>query len=233
MALTERAAVEIRRKHHVAAGKLTVIPTGVSGERHRPARIEDRRSARAMLGLPELAPVVVAVGALSPEKGLALAIEAVAALPAVHLIIAGDGPERANLEARAAGAASGRVHFTGALADPGVAFTCADVVALSSYTEGLPAVLIEAGLRGLSTVATDVGFVRDIVVNGETGTTVEPGNVIALREGIVRSLELAPSAGAAARARCLALFELSGVADRWTGLLRRIVDAGSRPSAQP
>ena len=51
-------------------------------------------------------------------------------------------------------------------------YDAADVLVLPSRTEGMPGVLIEAGMRALPVVATDVGYVRDVVVDGETGVIV-------------------------------------------------------------
>ncbi|MDQ1510124.1 MAG: hypothetical protein QOG50_1968, partial [Actinomycetota bacterium] len=154
VALTPEAATTLRDRYRVPDRKLTVIPTAASAARHPPATTEVRQAARSSLGIPADAPVAAVIGALSREKGVDVAIDAAALLPKVHLVVAGDGPERAALEAASTRDAAGRVHFIGALIDPSPAFDAADIVLLPSRTEGLPAVLIEAGLRGLPAVAT-------------------------------------------------------------------------------
>ena len=226
VALTPRAADEIRGKYLVGAGRLRVIPSGISPELHQPSDDRARQIARDRLGLDRDVVVAATLGALSPEKSVDLAIDAVARLRDVHLLIAGDGPLRAQLEVQAASAAPGRVHFTGALPDAGLAYASADLVLMTSRTEGLPAVLIEAGFRGLPCVATDVGFVRDIVVDGETGVLAPAGDVIAIADGLRRVLASSDDMGAAARAHCAERFEFTDVADRWKTLLERVARDG-------
>ena len=223
VALTSRTADTLHDHYRVGRDRLAVIPTAASRTRNRPATAEERSTARRNYGLPDGAPVAAVIGALSPEKAVDVAIDALAHLPELRLVVAGDGPERASLESRAARVAPARVKFTGALDDPSPAFAAADVVVLPSRTEGLPGVLIEAGLRGLACVATDVGYVRDIVIDGETGVVVAGEDSGALARGIERVLaeDAAPGMGmgAAARTRCLDRFELEPIAKQWSELL--------------
>ncbi len=207
VALTDAAAAEMERRYHVPTEKLAVIPNGASATLHRPCTPGDRAAARGALGLAGDATVLVVIGALSSEKGIDIAISALANVPSVQLVVVGDGPERGALEDLATSIAADRVHFTGALESPGVAFDAADLLVLPSRTEGLPGVLIEAGLRGLPSVATDVGYVRDVIIDGETGIVVRANDQAALGEGIARALDLR-SAGEAALERCRARFEL-------------------------
>jgi glycosyltransferase involved in cell wall biosynthesis len=222
VALSEQAAVEIVDRYGVTRERVTVIPRGVPAARCPPADPPRRARARAKLRVNEAAKTIAVIGALSPEKDVALAIDAVTAMSDVQLVVAGDGPDRAELETRAAVSTPGRVHFTGSLVDPGPVYDAADVVVLTSLTEGLPGVAIEAGLRGLPVVATDVGFVGDVVVDGETGVLVCPGDREGLVRAIGRAFANANALGGAARARCLARFELEPIADRWAHLLEEI-----------
>ena len=218
VALTPGASSILAAHYGVAPGSISVVPNGVASDRHRPADAAARAAARAGLGLPSDAPVVAVIGALRPEKDVGLALDAVAALDGAHLLVVGDGPERLGCEARAQAVAPGRVHFTGSLADPGPAFDAADVVLLTSRTEGLPAVLVEAGLRAIPVVTTDVGFVRDVVDDGITGLVVAQRDPIALSVAISQALA-SPELGGAARRRCEARFDLESVADAWACLL--------------
>lgn len=208
--------------YRLAPERVTVIPNGRSGERFRPASPTDQADAREAFGIPPDGDVVAIVGALSPEKRVDVAIEAVARLSEVFLVVAGDGPERATLEKLADRDAPGRVVFTGRTDGPEAVLAAADVVALSSDSEGVPGVLIEAGLSGLPVVATEVGWVRDVVVDGETGLLVPPGRsdrfAAALRDALDRPADL----GQAARTRCLAEFEMGLVTDRWEELIERV-----------
>jgi glycosyltransferase involved in cell wall biosynthesis len=219
VALTPASAQKIQSQYWVPAERVVVIPIGVPSERHRPVDESSRQAARDRLGIPADASVGAVVGALSPEKDVTLAIHAAAALPGFHLVVAGDGPERDSLEEQAVSLAPGRVHFEGSIRDPATVFAAADLVLLTSRTEGLPAVLIEAGLRELPVVATDVGYVHDIAVDGETGLLVEHGDRRALVSAITRVLHTGTRLGKSARPHCLARFDLDGVADRWELLL--------------
>jgi glycosyltransferase involved in cell wall biosynthesis len=220
------AAETLRTAHGVPAGKIEVIPNGVVGEGHPVPDAETRVAARARLGLPVEAPIAATIGALSGEKRVSAAVDAVSGLAGVHLLVVGDGPERTALEARAAAAAPGRVHFVGVLPGPDEALAAADVVVLSSRTEGMPGVLIEAGLAARPCVATAVGGVGAVVDDGVTGVLVPPGDDRALADALGALLAAGPTRlaemGAAARSRCLTHFEMAVVTSAWANMLAAI-----------
>lgn len=224
VALTPATARQLTARFRVAPAKLRVIANAVDADAFPVVDRDRRHEARAQFGLPREGQVAVYLGALTPEKQVDLAIGAVAALPGVHLLIAGDGPERAALEATAAEQALGRVHFVGATDDSARVLSAGDIVVLPSRTEGLPVTLIEAGMSGLPVVATDVGFVQEIVVDRETGFLVPSGDLAALVDGIAKALEDPSGVGQAARARCIAHFELRRVAQAWDELITELSD---------
>ena len=133
--------------------------TGVDLDRFAPA---DRAAAKRHFGVT--GPLVVAVGALIPRKGHDILIDAVAKLPGVSLLIAGDGPERAALTARAA-RNSNRIRLLGAVphADLPRLFAAADVSALASASEGLANAWVESLACGTPVVAADIGGARELV----------------------------------------------------------------------
>ena len=225
VALWPAAADTLARVHGVPAERIAVIPNAVPAARFPVPDTADRTAARRRFDLPAEAPVVTCVGALSPEKQVAAAIAAVGALEGIHLLVVGDGPQRAELEARARGAAPGRVTFAGVLPGPQDALAAADAIVLPSRTEGMPAVLIEAGLSGLPAVASRVGGVAEIVRHGETGMVAEPGDVDGFTEGLRTVLAAAPTLGAAARRHCLDRFEIGVVAAQWRDLLHGLAGA--------
>jgi glycosyltransferase involved in cell wall biosynthesis len=217
--LTERAVPPLT-KFAVPAERVVVIPNGVP-EIDYPLVGETVRSrARAELGLGAV-PVAAFVGALEPEKDAATAIRTVALTQGFHLIVAGDGRERTNLERLALEIAPGRVHFLGQIASSAPVLAAASVLILPSRTEGVPAVAIEAGLTGIPTVASAVGFVDDVVQNGVTGYLLPPGDVAAFASALVSATSQREELGAAARKRCLARFSMDAIAQAWTTLLRR------------
>lgn len=221
-ALSEGAARALRAHYRVRSERLSTIPTGVSAERFVPLTPQRRQQARASLGLASHERVVVTVGALSAEKGMDIAIEGIARSQDVDtLLIVGEGPERSALEHLARERAPGRVKFAGSVVDTSLAYSSADVAILASRTEGLPAALIEAGLSGIPTVATDVGFVSDIVLDGQTGVLVAPNDPASLARGIEMMLRKPNDFGQKARAHCLARFEMQAIADKWEDLLVR------------
>jgi glycosyltransferase involved in cell wall biosynthesis len=168
--------------------KLRVIPNGVDTRRFAPDA-EARKRIRSELGIPEAAWVVGTVGRLSPEKNQGLLIEAMAPMldPRRHLVIVGDGPQRQDLEARAqATLRPERIHFTGPREDVAALLASFDAFALTSHSEGLPLVLLEAMAAGVPVVATAVGGVPDLVEHGRTGSLVPAGDGTALLTELVR-----------------------------------------------
>lgn len=133
------------------------------------------------------------VGRLVPFKGAADLLEAWADLPGTLLVV-GDGPERASLERRAAqGDLAGRVVFAGVLRDELPAwYHAADVFCLPSRSriESFGLVQVEAQACGVPVVSTRLGTgVEAVNVHGDTGLTVPPGDVQALREALRTLLE--------------------------------------------
>jgi len=220
-ALWQGSADALIRSFGVPASKLVVIPNGRPAAEF-PLVDHDRRSmARERLGLA--GPVVVYLGALGPEKRVDVIIRAVGRLVDATLVVAGDGPLRSRLEQLAVEELGGNARFLGAVASAAPVLAAADVVVLASQTEGLPAVLIEAGLSGLPVVSTDVGGVSTIVEDGVTGSLVPPGNPAALAGALGSVLAAPADMGQKAHVRCMERFEMQAVSDRWDDLLQTVI----------
>lgn len=145
----------------IPAERIRVHHTGVDLDRLRP---RDRAAAKAALTVD--GPLIVSLGALIPRKGHEIVIDAVARLPQATLLIAGDGPERAALEARIAAAKLGdRVRLLGSVAHDELPalLAAADVMALASSSEGLANAWVEALACGTPIVVTDAGGAREVV----------------------------------------------------------------------
>jgi glycosyltransferase involved in cell wall biosynthesis len=218
------SATVVTSQHGVPSDRVAVVPNGVPADRFPPATPSRRAAARQRLELDNDAVVVAYLGALGPEKNLPAAIEAVAQLGSAILVLAGSGPEASALAALAARRAPGRVRFLGTTTNPSEVLTAADVLVLSSWTEGMPAVAIEAGLTGIPAVATDVGAVGEVIVSGDTGLLVPPGNPTALAAALGEALRSAHRLGEAARARCLSKFTIDAVAAAWDGVIESVTD---------
>ena len=133
--------------------------------------------------------VLAFAGRLGPQKALGIALEAVAVVPEVTLVIAGDGPERAALEARAFELGlEGRARFLGSISRERVLrlFRAADASVLSSAWENFPHTVVEALAVGCPVIATAVGGVPEVVREGENGLLVPPNDAAALAAAIRR-----------------------------------------------
>ncbi len=226
VALAPGAADVLRTRFAVDDAAIAVIPNGVPPDAFAPADRAARAAARRSFGLDPDRPVALSIAALVPEKGVDIVIEAVASHPEVQLLVAGDGPARADLERAAARLAPGRCVFAGSLPDAAPAYAAADLVVLASRGgDSMPAALVEAGFCGLPVVSTDVGAIADVVLDGRTGIVLPGADVRSVREAIAEVLQ-SPDGGAAwgdaARRHCLANFEIGVVADRWLQVLEAV-----------
>jgi glycosyltransferase involved in cell wall biosynthesis len=231
VALWPAAGETLRQLYRLPADRVRVIPTGVPADRFHVSTPEDRAEARRTLG-PDLGldrelavdpglPLAGYVGALSSEKDPLLAVEAMAARPGLQLIVAGSGPLRAEVEARATEVAPGRVWVIGSVADPRPILRAVDALVVPSHSEGIPAVAIEAGLSGVPVVAAAVGGLPEVVADGETGALVSDRTPRAFGDALwsVAAGESGAAMGAAARQRCLERFSLDAVASAWEEVL--------------
>ncbi|UVO50278.1 glycosyltransferase [Sphingomonas sp. SUN019] len=177
----------------IPAEKVLAHHTGVDLDRFAPV---DRVAAKAALGVT--GPLVVSVGALIPRKGHDLVIDAVAGLPGVTLLIAGEGAEREALEARIArlGLAE-RVRLLGAVphGELPALIGGADVMALASSSEGLANAWVEALACGTPVVISDAGGAREVVTGRDAGRIVAR-EAAAVAAGIAEVLADPPGQGA-------------------------------------
>lgn len=206
-----------------------------------PARISVERApeVRAALCASEHDVVIVSLGSLSWEKDplAALAASAPVLGPGVVHVFVGDGPlaEPLRLEVARSGLSSS-VHVLPARPDVGSVLGAGDIFLFSSRSdgmEGMPAVIIEAGMCGLPVVATDVAGVGEVVLDGLTGILVpasDPGALAAAIAALVADPDRRVRLGAAARARCIDRFRLEVVAsayvDAWREVAGEVGDDG-------
>ena len=172
--------------------------------------LEQVRRVQHSLGLQDEA-VILAVGRLSYEKGIADLLRAVAVLsntkgvPNFRLVLVGDGPEREALARLASRLGiEGRLTMAGFQRDTKPYYSLATLMAVSSHTEGSPNVVLEAMATGLPIAATAVGGIPEILEDGVTGLMVPPRNPDAMADAILRILtdpEMRLRLGAAARLR--------------------------------
>jgi glycosyltransferase involved in cell wall biosynthesis len=196
--------------------KLVTVHYGLDALPEAPSEISP-----AAAGVPESAPLALAVGRLIPQKDHATLLRAFARVRAEHpdavLAILGSGPLEADT-----GALAAELGLDGAVFLPGRLETRdwlerADVFVHTSRWEGFGIVLLEAMLAGLPVVATRVSAVPEVVADGETGVLVEPGDeagVAAALGGIVGDPDRARALGAAGLARARREFSVAHMTDR-------------------
>lgn len=216
------------------AQRWRVIPYGFDLEPLLAGRL-DRTIARRSLGLPPAGPAVGIVGRLVPIKNHALFMDAARRVlerrADVTFVVAGDGELRTTLEDEARRTLGDRARFTGWVASLPALYAALDVVVLTSLNEGTPVALIEAAAAGLPVVATDVGGVADVVVDGETGFLVPSGDSSALAARIGDVIEdpaLARKIGEEGRRRVRSAFSPDVMADRIADLYLEILQAKGR-----
>ena len=153
-----------------------------------------RGQLRAELGVEAATPLVGIVARLVPIKAIHLFLEAAQSVlktrPDALFLVVGDGELRAELEqqSRTLGIEKS-VRFLGFRADLPRIYADLDCVVLCSLNEGLPVAVIEALSAARPVVATDVGSVKNLVINEQTGLLVPSQNVEALAKGIMRALD--------------------------------------------
>jgi glycosyltransferase involved in cell wall biosynthesis len=216
----EEVRTECIRLLGVPPERVVMTPNGRDPETFRPQPGEPDRSS----------PMVTFVGALTEGKGPDRFVEVVAALRGrgldLRARIIGGGPLGPSLVGPA-GAAG--VELLGSRSDVADLLARSDIMVFPSRPtgEGMPGVLIEAGLSGVPVVATDVPGARTVIADGETGMIVPHDDLPSLVTAtgrLVGDPTLRSVMGEAARLRCVERFSLQSVAAQWLGLLQPLLE---------
>jgi glycosyltransferase involved in cell wall biosynthesis len=224
---------EVVERFGVASGRAVTIPNGVDPARLTELELQPTR-ARVDLGLPSDARVVLSLCALSWEKDPLGMLDVTAPIlrgsADVRHVFAGDGPLRDALLQKVDDLGLERkVVVLASRPDVGRLLAATDVLLSASRPlgmEGMPAILIEAGLAARPVVAAAVPGVSEVVIDGETGVLAPPGDVEALRAGVQLLLDdraRRDAYGKAASARCEARFTIDKVAPRYVDLWKSFV----------
>jgi glycosyltransferase involved in cell wall biosynthesis len=163
--------------------------------------------------VPADARVLLCVCRLERQKGVDIAIRALRDIERAHLVVLGEGPERAELEqlARELGVA---VYLPGRVPDVAAWLRRASLLVHPVRWEGFGLALLEAMLASLPVVATRVSSIPEIVVDGETGVLVPPDDPPALAAAIERVLSDPADLGDRGRARARQEFSVAKMVDR-------------------
>ncbi len=215
----------VRQLFGVDAERVEIIPNARDARWFLPATAAQRTAARERLDVPLTTKVAAVIGALSEEKQVDRGIDAIAELSEVDLLVAGDGPLRRELEEHAERAAPGRVRFLGNVGDVRTVLHACDILVMTSRTEGMPGVVIEAGLCGVPTVAPAIGAMESLIIHAATGMITESTSPETIARAIDTLLPNAAAWGAAARRHLETSCSWTSVAAHWAGYLASLVPA--------
>ena len=209
----------------VPPGRVSIIPNGIAIAAPADGA---RAGARGALGAGPAARVLVHVGRLSVVKNQALAIEALALLPAgVRLALIGEGRERAALERRARElAVADRTAFLGYRDDAAALLAGADVAIVTSHNEAMPLAIIEAQIGGVPVVSTPWRGAAEMLGDGTRGVLARDFTPVAFAAAVRGVLD--DPAGTAARSAAAAGFaraeyDIDTVAQRHLALYREVI----------
>jgi glycosyltransferase involved in cell wall biosynthesis len=222
----------LREFEQFPADKVCVIRNGVDCQRFAPNQ-ECRNQVRQQLGLGIDTLVAGIVAALRPEKNHAMLLQVAVKLRDVHpelrWLIVGDGPERDGLQSMAAtlGVAD-RVHFMGTRSDTERILAALDLFALCSLNEASPVSILEALACGVPVVSTDVGSVKESILEGRTGRLVPSGDVEAFSAAVHAVLadpQVGRQMGSAGREHVCRTGSLESMVEGYQELITGLYDA--------
>lgn len=176
---------ELTVVHRICApDKVHVVPLGFDLQPFHDKRLSDRTLIREKYSIQEDEVAIAIIGRLAPIKNHDMFFDAMGKVLAstnrkIKIFVVGDGSEKAHVEERATEInqnAGPVVCLTSWITDIGSFNAGMDIICLTSRNEGTPVSLIEAQAGGVPVVTTDVGGVRDVVVEGETGFIVPPND---------------------------------------------------------
>jgi glycosyltransferase involved in cell wall biosynthesis len=233
-AVSTAVADSLVRDYRVDRGRVRIVPNGAD----LPDEVTESpvvRRLRQQLGAGVLRPLWVCVGRLEEQKGQDVLLDALAQLRGRGVdfvaVLAGEGPRRGALEEQVRALELGsRVRLLGQVGDIGPVLAAADAVVLPSRWEGLPLVLLEALVRGRPVVASAVGGIPEVVVDGEHARLVPPGDVAALAavlEEFHRHPDAAVRLGRRAAARARESYTWSRVVEAYEAVYDEVLGLAS------
>ena len=160
----------LMRWEAISPDLIEVVPNAVDEALFQPCTDEQRRAARARFSLPLNAYVAGAIGRLAREKHFILLAELAARHPNVYFAIAGSGPERDRIAARADElGVKGRVRLLGTVLDRACFYHGLDAFVLPSLFEGLPMAVLEAMFSGVPVLSSRLEGISAIMTNEKGG----------------------------------------------------------------
>lgn len=239
----------------VAISEAVVAALEASGAKVTPALIRsavdpaavacdcDRDAFRAGFDIPAGAPVLGMVAQFIPRKGHETLLEVLPIVlrqdPDTHVVLFGQGPLQEDIRRSASlQGVDSRVRFAGFRTDMERLYACLDVLVHPAREEGLGVALLQAGAAAVPVVACRAGGIPEVIVHGETGLLVPPGDVRGLAEAICRLIEFPEqrrAMGTAARRRVEEAFSVDAMVDQYQDLYAEVLgrDARAYRNRQP
>jgi L-malate glycosyltransferase len=219
------AVARVLQDGGVGADRIRVVPSAVEP---LPTVQRSRDDVRGDLGVDRGTTLALTTAALVDHKDHPTAVRAVSRCAApVHLVIAGEGEDRAKVEAciRAEGVAD-RVTLLGHRTDVPDLLAAADVYVASSHMEGLGTALMDAGLARLPVVATRAGGIPEVVEHGRTGILVPPRDHAALAaalDGLASDAARREALGIAGAERVARRFSVAQMVEGTLAVYREVI----------
>ena len=229
IAVSKTVKENLEKYEHIKNVK--VIYNGIDPDLFKPASIEEKVLKKKQLGLNKNDFVLGNVGRMDYWKNQRILIEILPDLkkisPQIKLILVGRGEEEGNLKKLAIKkGVKNDVIFLGQRSDVNQILKAFDIFVFPSLTEGLPLVVIEAMATGLPIVASHVGGIPELVVNGETGFLVSPTSKEEIKETIIKLLnnpKLRKEMGQIARKRFETHFSLPQMVQKYIEVYEKAV----------
>lgn len=227
IAVSREVGTQLGKTFRIPAAKISIVHNGILLPPYDNA---PKTALRTSLTGSKGQPIVLTVARLAEQKGHRYLLKAAVLVPEAIFVLAGDGPERASLEAQTRELGlNGRVLFLGYRHDVSDLLASCDLFVLPSLFEGLPLSILEAMAANKPVVASAVGGNDEAIVHGETGLLVPPANPTALAAAIhtvLSNSDLARRLAATGKARVYEHFSAEAMVERTVHIYDQIL--GSR-----
>lgn len=224
IAVSNEIARQLVDAFHWPPDKIEIVHNAVRSERFRV--VADPELQQRLAGGVDR-PTVLTVARLDVQKGLDVLLQAAARVPEARFVIAGEGPQRVSLESQADELGLGdRLVFLGQRNDVPQLLAATDLFALPSLYEGTSLAVLEAMAAGKPLVSSRIGGTDELIVDGESGLLVPPGDAGALAVAmrvLLADPALRARLGNAARERAEIVFSASATVARVTSVYEDVL----------
>jgi len=232
IAVSESVRRYLVEHEDIPPAKIEMIPNGIDAGEFIPVSEEQKRLARAKLGIPDGEFVIGGVGRLVAQKNFSLILEIAAQIRAgdrkLVFVIAGSGPQEAELRAQTVAlGVEKRVRFLGHILDRVTLYHALDALLMPSNFEGTPMTLLEAMASSLPVVASGVDGIAEVCTNGVDALLIPPGDARAFTtalEQLIQEPGLREVLGANARRTILAHYDIRGLVRQVERLYEEILE---------